>query len=57
MNNEIRWLARLGIDQGLFDRGKCLALHKALGEEACLKASNKAAFAPLQEPGDLEPGH
>jgi len=32
MNNEIRWLARLGIDAGLFTRGHCIALRKGLGE-------------------------
>jgi twitching motility protein PilT len=32
MNNEIRWLARLGIDQGLFSRAQCAQLSTILGE-------------------------
>jgi twitching motility protein PilT len=32
MNNEIRWLARLGIDQGLFSPAHCLKLRSALGD-------------------------
>ena len=29
MNNEIRWIARLGIDQGLFNRAQCVKLGAA----------------------------
>jgi len=36
MNNEIRWFARLGLDQQLFTREQCLALRGALGEGAAL---------------------
>ena len=36
MNNEIRWFARLGLDQKLFTREQCLALRGALGEGAAL---------------------
>lgn len=36
MNNEIRWFARLGIDQQLFTREQCLALGGALGDAAAL---------------------
>lgn len=32
MNNEIRWLARLGIDQGLFSRAQCGKLSTVLGD-------------------------
>jgi twitching motility protein PilT len=32
MNNEIRWFARLGIDQTLFTRKHCLKLRSSLGE-------------------------
>ena len=32
MNNEIRWLARLGIDQKLFSRNHCLRLRSSLGD-------------------------
>ena len=32
MNNEIRWLARLGIDQGVFSRAQCAKLSTALGD-------------------------
>jgi len=34
MNNEIRWLARLGIDQKLFSRTHCLRLRTALSDGA-----------------------
>jgi len=36
MNNEIRWFARLGIDQKLFTREQCQAVRAALGEGAAL---------------------
>jgi twitching motility protein PilT len=36
MNNEIRWFARLGIDQGLFSRTHCIKLRKHLGDSADL---------------------
>lgn len=32
MNNAIRWLARLGIDQGMFTREQSLAVRNALGD-------------------------
>lgn len=32
MNNEIRWLARLGIDQGLFSRAQCAKPTTVLGD-------------------------
>ena len=34
MNNEIRWLARLGIDAGLFTRGHITSLATELGPKA-----------------------
>lgn len=34
MNPDVLWLARLGLDQGLFTREHCLALRTALGERA-----------------------
>jgi twitching motility protein PilT len=34
MNLQVCWLARLGVDQGLFTRADCLNLRKALGEGA-----------------------
>lgn len=34
MNLQVRWLARLGVDQGLFTRADCLQLRRALGEGA-----------------------
>ena len=34
MKSEVRWLARLGVDQGLFTRADCLALRSSLGETA-----------------------
>src|SRR5882724_1914622 len=36
MNNEIRWFARLGVDQGHFSRRDCLLLQKSLGDQADL---------------------
>lgn len=36
MNNEIRWLARLGIDQALFTRAHCFKLRTALGDSVGL---------------------
>jgi twitching motility protein PilT len=36
MNNEIRWLGRLGIDQALFRRAACLKVAESLGPEAGL---------------------
>lgn len=36
MQNDVRWLARLGIDQQLFTRAHCLALRAALGDGAAL---------------------
>ena len=38
MNNDTRWLARLGIDQGLFTRPQCLQVRAKLGEDADLMA-------------------
>ncbi|MBL9212754.1 MAG: hypothetical protein JNL92_20000, partial [Opitutaceae bacterium] len=38
MNDEIRWLARLGIDQGLFSRNHCLKVHAKLGPAGDLMA-------------------
>jgi twitching motility protein PilT len=32
MNLDVRWLARLGVDQGLFTRADCLKLRRSLGE-------------------------
>ncbi len=34
MNDDTRWLARLGIDQGLFTRPQCLAVAAKLGPDA-----------------------
>ncbi|MDB6128080.1 MAG: pilT 1, partial [Verrucomicrobia bacterium] len=34
MNNDVLWLVRLGIDQGLFSREQSVAVRKALGGEA-----------------------
>ena len=34
MNNDVLWLVRLGIDQGIFTREQSLALRKALGPNA-----------------------
>lgn len=36
MNLDVCWLARLGVDQGLFTRADCLQLRASLGEEAGL---------------------
>ena len=36
MNNEIRWFARLGLDQKLFTREQCAALRATLGDSAAL---------------------
>ncbi|MSU50627.1 MAG: PilT/PilU family type 4a pilus ATPase [Opitutus sp.] len=36
MNDDTRWLARLGIDQGLFTRPHCLQVRAKLGDEADL---------------------
>jgi twitching motility protein PilT len=36
MNNQIRWLARLGIDQNLFRRAQCLKINTELGDGATL---------------------
>src|SRR5436309_102994 len=36
MNNDTRWLARLGIDQGLFTRPQALQVHAKLGAAADL---------------------
>lgn len=38
MNNDTSWLARLGIDQGLFTRPQCLQVRAKLGEGADLVA-------------------
>jgi twitching motility protein PilT len=38
MNDDIRWLARLGIDQGLFNRNHCLKVHAKLGPGGDLMA-------------------
>ena len=38
MNNDTRWLARLGIDQGLFTRPQALQVRTTLGEDADLMA-------------------
>lgn len=38
MNDDIRWLARLGIDQGLFNRTHCLKVHAKLGPGGDLMA-------------------
>ena len=38
MNDDIRWLARLGIDQGLFTRQQCLLVRTKLGADADLMA-------------------
>ena len=38
MNNDTRWLARLGIDQGLFTRPQALQLRAKLGDAADLMA-------------------
>jgi twitching motility protein PilT len=38
MNDDIRWLARLGIDQGLFSRTHCLKVHAKLGPGGDLMA-------------------
>ena len=34
MNNDTRWLARLGIDQGLFSRPQCLQIYAKIGDGA-----------------------
>lgn len=36
MNLDVCWLARLGVDQGLFTRADCLQLRAALGEDVAL---------------------
>ncbi|HTJ78302.1 MAG TPA: PilT/PilU family type 4a pilus ATPase [Rariglobus sp.] len=36
MQNEIRWLVRLGLDQGLFTRAHAITVRNALGEQADL---------------------
>ncbi len=36
MNNEIRWFARLGVDQNLFTPAHCRTVRTALGESAAL---------------------
>jgi twitching motility protein PilT len=36
MNQEIRWLVRLGVEQGCFNREQCRGIRKALGDEAGL---------------------
>ena len=38
MNDDTRWLARLGIDQGLFTRPQCLQVQAKLGPDADLMA-------------------
>lgn len=38
MNDDIRWLARLGIDQGLFSRTHCLEVHAKIGPGGDLMA-------------------
>jgi twitching motility protein PilT len=38
MNNDVRWLARLGIDQGLFTRPQVVQLHAKLGDDADIMA-------------------
>ncbi len=38
MNDDIRWLARLGLDQGLFTRPQCLQIGQKLGANADLMA-------------------
>ena len=38
MNDDTRWLARLGIDQGLFTRPQCLQVYAKLGDAADLMA-------------------
>jgi twitching motility protein PilT len=38
MNDDTRWLARLGIDQGLFTRPQCLQVYAKLGADADLMA-------------------
>ena len=38
MTDDTRWLARLGIDQGLFTRPQCLQVYAKLGEEADMMA-------------------
>jgi twitching motility protein PilT len=38
MNDDIRWLARLGIDRGLFNRTHCLKVHAKLGPGGDLMA-------------------
>ena len=34
MNNDVLWLVRLGIDQGLVTRAQCTAVRRTLGEGA-----------------------
>src|SRR3954467_12646545 len=34
MNQEIRWLVRLGVEQGCFNREQCRGIRKALGDQA-----------------------
>lgn len=36
MNLDVCWLARLGVDQGLFTRGNCLIVRKSLGRNTSL---------------------
>ncbi len=38
MNNDTRWLARLGIDQGLFGRPQCLKIYAKIGDDADIMA-------------------
>ena len=38
MNNDTRWLARLGIDQGFFGRPQCLQIYAKIGDDADIMA-------------------
>ena len=41
MNDDTRWLARLGIDQGLFNRPQCLQVRAKVGAGAHFCAFEK----------------
>jgi twitching motility protein PilT len=56
MNDDTRWLARLGIDQGLFTRPQCLLVRGKLGEGADLMAFAQEMIDSgiVQDVGKLE---
>jgi twitching motility protein PilT len=36
MNNDVRWLVHLGVEQGLFSKEQCATVVQEVGDEACL---------------------